>query len=94
MADQPWHELPPRVVDVLRPALPDIADEMIDAVRRVPAYSRPLEGQFGDGVRAGVRRRFTTSSPRSRPADRSRARMCTGRSVKARCAPAEVSTRC
>ena len=54
MADQPWHELPPRVVDVLRPALPDIADEMIDAVRRVPAYSRPLDGEFGAGVRAGV----------------------------------------
>ena len=54
MADQPWHELPPRVVDVLRPSLPDIADEMIDAVRRVPTYSRPLEGEFGAGIRAGV----------------------------------------
>jgi hypothetical protein len=58
MADHPWHELPPRVVDVLRPALPDIADEMIDAVRRVPAYARPLEGEFGAGLRAGVEEAF------------------------------------
>jgi PucR C-terminal helix-turn-helix domain len=54
MADQPWHELPPEIVDVLRPALPDIGDEIIAAVATVPAYSRPLEGPFGDGVRAGV----------------------------------------
>jgi hypothetical protein len=27
---------------------------MIDAIRTVPAYARPLEGSFGDGVRAGV----------------------------------------
>ncbi|MGI8571348.1 MAG: helix-turn-helix domain-containing protein [Solirubrobacteraceae bacterium] len=54
MADQPWHELPPRIVEVLRPALADVADEMIQAVATVPAYSRPLEGPFGDGIRAGV----------------------------------------
>jgi hypothetical protein len=54
VADQPWHELPPEIVDVLRPALADVADEMIQAVATVPAYSRPLEGPFGDGVRQGV----------------------------------------
>jgi hypothetical protein len=54
MADQPWHELPPGIAQVLRPALADVADEMIDAVRTVPAYRRPLEGQFGQGIRAGV----------------------------------------
>jgi len=54
MADQPWHELPPEIAEVLRPALADVADEMIDAVRTVPAYRRPLEGQFGQGIRAGV----------------------------------------
>lgn len=54
MAAQPWHELPRDVVDVLRPALDDVAHEMIEAVGAVPAYSRPLEGPFGDGVRAGV----------------------------------------
>ena len=54
MADQPWHELPPEIVDVLRPALADVADEMIHAVATVPAYARPLEGPFGDGIRQGV----------------------------------------
>jgi hypothetical protein len=52
--EQPWHALPPRIVEVLRPALPEVADEIIDAVRRVPAYARPLEGEFGIGLRAGV----------------------------------------
>jgi PucR C-terminal helix-turn-helix domain len=54
LADQPWHELPPEVVGVLRPALDDVAREMIEAVATVPAYSRPLEGPFGEGMRAGV----------------------------------------
>jgi hypothetical protein len=54
MADQPWHELPPDIARVLRPALAEVADEMIDAVRTVPAYARPLEGEFGAGIRAGV----------------------------------------
>jgi hypothetical protein len=54
MAEQPWHELPPAVVAVLRPALDDVAREMMEAVATVPAYSRPLEGPFGDGIRAGV----------------------------------------
>jgi hypothetical protein len=54
MDAQPWHELPPAVAAVLRPVLADAADEMIDAVRLVPAYARPLEGAFGRGLRAGV----------------------------------------
>ena len=54
MADQPWHELPPEIASVLRPHLGGISDEMIEAVATVPAYSRPLEGPFGDGIRDGV----------------------------------------
>ncbi len=54
MADQPWHELPPDIAGVLRPVLSDVADEMIEAVRTVPAYSRPIDGEFGAGVRIGV----------------------------------------
>jgi PucR-like helix-turn-helix protein len=54
MAQQPWHELPGDVAVVLRPVLPDVADEIIEAVRAVPAYARPLDGAFGRGVRAGV----------------------------------------
>jgi hypothetical protein len=54
LADQPWHELPPEVVGVLRPALDDVAHEMMEAVATIPAYARPLEGPFGDGLRIGV----------------------------------------
>ncbi len=54
MPDQPWHELPPEIAEVLRPTLSSVADEMIQAVATVPAYARPLEGPFGDGIRAGV----------------------------------------
>ena len=54
MADQPWHELPSEIARVLRPRLADVADEMIEAVRTVPAYARPLEGPFGEGILAGV----------------------------------------
>jgi hypothetical protein len=54
MDDRPWHQLPPQVAEILRPELEAVASEMIDAVRTVPGYSRPLIGPFGDGVRAGV----------------------------------------
>jgi hypothetical protein len=54
MADQPWQELPAHISIVLRPHIDAVADEMIAAVRTVPAYSRPLEGPFGEGIRAGV----------------------------------------
>jgi hypothetical protein len=55
MDRQPWYELPPEVAGVLRPLLGGLADEIIDAVRTVPAYARPLEGSFGEGIRSGVR---------------------------------------
>jgi hypothetical protein len=54
LADQPWHELPPEIASVFRPVLADVADEMIDAVRTIPAYARPIDGAFGEGIRAGV----------------------------------------
>jgi hypothetical protein len=54
MTGQPWHELDPAVAAVLRPVLSEVAGEIIAAVREVPAYSRPIEGPFGSGVRAGV----------------------------------------
>lgn len=54
MSDQPWHELPPAIAGVLRPVLNEVADEVIEAVRTVPAYARPLEGAFGEGLRGGV----------------------------------------
>ncbi len=54
MSDQPWHELPPAIAGVLRPVLNEVAEEVIEAVRTVPAYARPLEGAFGEGLRGGV----------------------------------------
>ncbi|MGZ4187262.1 MAG: PucR family transcriptional regulator [Solirubrobacteraceae bacterium] len=54
MADQPWHELPPEIASVFRPVLGEVAGEMIDAVRTIPAYARPIDGAFGEGIRAGV----------------------------------------
>jgi hypothetical protein len=35
--------------------LATVADEIIAAVGTVPAYARPIDGPFGEGVRAGVR---------------------------------------
>jgi len=45
----------PALEDVLRTVLPTLTDEIVAAVgREVPAYRRPLEGAFGEGVRRGV----------------------------------------
>lgn len=53
--DHPWYDLDPAIVAVLRPVLDETAQEMIEAViASVPAYSRPIEGDFGVGIVAGV----------------------------------------
>jgi hypothetical protein len=55
VADHPWRGLPPEVADVLRPELPALADEIVAELSRgVPDYARPLEGPFGQALRAGV----------------------------------------
>ena len=55
ISSPPWAELPADVVDQVRPHLPAVVDEVIAAVgREVPAYRRPLEGDFGRGLRFGV----------------------------------------
>ncbi len=47
--------MPPEAADVLRPALPGLADEMIAAISaEVPDYARAMEGTFGQLVRMGV----------------------------------------
>jgi hypothetical protein len=51
------NELPPELAAALRPALPDLAQEIIAAIGRdVPDYARPLEGPFGRALRVGVER--------------------------------------
>ena len=45
---------------MLRPGVPDLADEIIETIRRhLPPYARPLEGAFGQALRAGVERSLT-----------------------------------
>jgi hypothetical protein len=52
--------LPTELADVLRPGLPALAEEIIDAIgREVAEYARPLEGPFGRGLRVGVERALT-----------------------------------
>ncbi|HZV74727.1 MAG TPA: helix-turn-helix domain-containing protein [Conexibacter sp.] len=52
---RPWRRLPPAAVAAMRPQLPDLAREIIAAIRvEVPAYARPLEGPFGRGLVVGV----------------------------------------
>lgn len=52
--------LPPALATALRPALPDLAQDIIEAIgREVPAYARPLEGPFGRALRVGVQRALT-----------------------------------
>src|SRR5438067_13562154 len=82
MADQPWYELPTSVAGALRPVLADVADEMIDAVRTIPAYARPLDGEFGLGIRAGVQealRNFLAEIDTGGPVERSDVYLTLGR---------------
>ena len=47
--------VPPEAAEVLRPTLPGLADEMIEAIAvEVPDYARAMEGTFGQMVRLGV----------------------------------------
>lgn len=48
-------DLPSELGAALRPILPDVADEILTAIRHeVDEYRRPFEGRFGDAVRRGV----------------------------------------
>ncbi|HWT24602.1 MAG TPA: hypothetical protein VN213_13940, partial [Solirubrobacteraceae bacterium] len=50
-----YHAVPPEAADVLRPALPGLAQETVAAIaREVPDYARAMEGEFGQVVRRGV----------------------------------------
>jgi hypothetical protein len=56
-----------RAVAAIRAELPALADEVVRAIQReVPAYSRPLSGEFGRGIRLGTEialRRFIGDDP-------------------------------
>ena len=50
-----WRALPAEVADLIEPELDAVTAEILVAIARdVPGYARPLEGDFGRGVRRGV----------------------------------------
>jgi hypothetical protein len=52
---EPWRELSPSVADVIEPELPGLRDEILAVIaEEVPEYARPLDGNFGRGIRLGV----------------------------------------
>jgi hypothetical protein len=56
-AQRPWGHLDPAMARALEPELPSLADECIAEIgRTIAEYRRPLEGSFGQGLRAGVQR--------------------------------------
>jgi PucR C-terminal helix-turn-helix domain len=53
--NEPWRALPTEVADLIEPELDAVTAEILTAIARgVPGYARPLEGNFGRGVRRGV----------------------------------------
>jgi hypothetical protein len=52
---EPWRELPPALAELMAPELPSLRDEILAVIaEEVPDYARPLEGNFGLGIRLGV----------------------------------------
>lgn len=57
---EPWRGLPSRVADLIEAEIPATTAEILDSIgREVPEYARPLEGDFGRGVRMGVAQALT-----------------------------------
>src|SRR3954454_14254190 len=52
---EPWRELPASIAALIEPELPALGDEILAVIaEEVPKYARPLEGNFGRGLRLGV----------------------------------------
>ncbi len=52
---EPWRGLPASVAGLIEPELEAITEEILATIaREVPEYARPLEGDFGRGIRNGV----------------------------------------
>jgi len=52
---RPWEGLPEGLAPALAPGVDALGAEIVEAIRAgVPAYGRPLEGEFGRGLRDGV----------------------------------------
>ncbi len=96
LTERPWTALPVETATVLRPELPGLADEIVEAISvGVPDYARDLEGPFGKALRTGVEealRQFVDLVERSDPergagrevyVDLGRGEMRAGRSLDA-----------
>jgi hypothetical protein len=54
-ASEPWERLPAEIADAIEPELPAATEEILATIaQEVPEYARPLEGNFGVGIRTGV----------------------------------------
>ncbi len=54
-SDPPWLLLPAEISTLLRPAVTDVVESIIEVIPLdVPVYAMPMEGRFGQGVRKGV----------------------------------------
>jgi hypothetical protein len=52
---RPWERLSPASASLIEEGRQEIAAEILVSIgREIPAYTRPLEGAFGDAVRGGV----------------------------------------
>ncbi|HEX4806796.1 MAG TPA: helix-turn-helix domain-containing protein [Conexibacter sp.] len=80
---RPWRRLPADAAAAMRPQLPDLAREIIAAIRvELPAYARPLEGPFGRGLVVGVEealRQFVDGIEAGGPMPRARVYVDLGR---------------
>jgi hypothetical protein len=57
LSPRPWDDLRPELGAALRIGVAATGEEVVEAIRAgVPAYDRPLVGEFGTGLRRGVRR--------------------------------------
>jgi hypothetical protein len=53
--------LPPQLASTMRPELPSLVLEIIDAVREaIPEYARPMEGPYGQALTIAVEQALTT----------------------------------
>src|SRR3954465_14685249 len=52
---EPWRALSPSLAALIEPELPGLPHEILAVIaEEVPEYARPLEGNFGRGLRLGV----------------------------------------
>jgi PucR-like helix-turn-helix protein len=60
-AGEPPAMRPSQLAAIMRPELPDLAREIIAEIRdKIPEYARPMNGPYGQALRAGVQRALTS----------------------------------